>query len=304
MIQISICICTRNRQEGLKKLLESLENMKVTNNIKVKLIIVENDIENYSENTVKEFTSKSKFSVNYYLETNKGLAYARNRSVKEACDCDFCCFIDDDQVVASDWLVQLLKCQREFDADGVWGPNPPIFNDEVHPSIKRFYMPTLLKYGTIVKYAYTNCLLLRKEFLDKIEGPFDIRLNFTGGEDNYLTWLFTNNGGVIRYNPHAVAYEIIPKSREKIQYILKRKFRISNEGLFIETIKDNKFSKWNALPRLILRLCYGLLIVIPCLLFGKVNKLKGLLKISDALGGFYFILGRKNQFYKKTYQAG
>ena len=159
-------------------------------------------------------------------------------------------------------------------------------------------MPEIYDYGTIVKKAYTNCLLLRKKYLDRIDGPFDKRLNFTGGEDSYLTHLITHLGGIIRYNPDAIAYERIPDNRTTIKYVIKRTYRISNEGLFVKTLKDKKFSKLNALPRLIMRFCYGSLIVIPCFLFGKADRLKGLIKISDALGGFLFILGKKNQFYK------
>jgi len=298
MNNISICICTINRQEGLKKLLDSLESLQIPHNTDIRIIVVENDLKSYSENIVKEFYSKSKFNVNYYLETRKGLAFARNRSVKEAKGSDFCCFIDDDQVVDSEWLTELVRCQREFNSDGVWGPNPPIFNKNVPSYIKQFYNPDIYDYGTIVKTAHTNCLLLRKEFLDKVDGPFDLRLNFTGGEDSYLISIITNIGGVIRYNPYAIAYEIIPDNRATIRYALKRTYRISNVGLIVNSLQNKRFSKLKVLPRLILRFCYGLLIVFPYLIFGRTDKLKGLIKIIDAIGGFAFVFGKYNQFYK------
>lgn len=297
MIKISICICTRNRQEGLKKILDSLESMQTPDHTKIKIVIIENDIENYSENIVKRFSAKSKFNVCYYLENRKGLAFARNRSVKEAGDCDFCCFVDDDQVVAPDWLIELVECLREFDADGIWGPNPPIFNKKVPSYISQFHTPKLFDYGTIVTNAATNCLLLRKEYLDKIEGPFDVRLNFTGGEDILLTSQISKLGGIIRYNPNAIAYEIIPNNRTTIKYIAKRCYRNSNTAYFVQSLKDDNFNKFKFFLRLIMRLMLGLLIVIPFLFFGKSNALKGLIKICDAVGGFAFILGKQNQFY-------
>lgn len=298
LTDISICICTRNRQEGLKSLLKSLDEMQIPSGANIRIIVVENNSENFSEHIVKEFSEKSTIGISYFLETSQGLAFARNRSVKEAGNCDFCCFVDDDQIVKSDWLSELVKCQTEFNADGVSGQNPPIFSNKVLVSVEKFHMPVVYQYGTIVKSAYTNCLLLRKKYLDQIEGPFDLKLNFTGGEDSYLTGLITNNGGVIRYNPNAIAYEIIPKDRTTIKFVLKRTYRISNEGLFVMTLRDSKFSKWNALPRLIMRFSLGVLIVVPYFLFGNVNKLKGLIKISDAMGGFSFILGSKNKYYK------
>lgn len=298
MINIAICICTRNRPTGLKKLLDSLQNMQIPFDIYPKIIVIENDSEDYCRNIVTSFSLKSKLDIYYYLEENIGLAFARNRSVKEAGDCDFCCFVDDDQVVNPYWLVELCKCQKEFNSDGVWGPNPPIFSNNVPDFIKLFYMPDIYNYGTIVRTAHTNCLMLRKNCLNDIEGPFDLRLNFSGGEDSYLTSLFSKKGYVIRFNPNALAYEIISDDRATIKYILKRTYRISNAGLYVRSNKYNISDKMRVLATLILRFSYGCLIALPFYVFRKTNRLKGLIKIINALGGFAFILGKRNQFYK------
>lgn len=297
-MDISICICTRKRMEGLKRLLKSFEKMHVPPDVDVRIIIVENDEENYSESIVREFSDRSKFSVSYYLEPKQGLVIARNRSVAEAGDCDFCCFTDDDQVVSLNWLTELLKCQREFDADGVAGPTLPSFTKEVQVYIRSFHQPSTYPYGTIVKHAFTGCLILRKKYLDMLNGPFETRLNLSGGEDSYLTKQITKLGGTIRFNPEALAYEIIPENRATIKYIIKRKFRTSNTELLIRSISDKDFRKITALPRLIMRFCYGLLILIPFLIFGKADKLRGLIKIVNAIGGFAGIFGRQSQFYR------
>jgi len=201
MIKISICICTRNRPESLKKLLNSIENIKTPHGTNIKIIVVENDLKNYSERIIKELKAKSKFNISYYLESRQGISYARNRSIKEANDCDFCCFVDDDQMVDPNWLLELLKCQQEFDADGVYGSTPPIFNKEVPSYIKKYHTRPTYPYGSISNDAATGCLLLRKKFLDMIDGPFNIRLNFTGGEDIFLTSQINKLGGIICNNP-------------------------------------------------------------------------------------------------------
>ncbi len=298
MTTISICVCTRNRQDGLRMLLESILVMQIPPDTEIRLIVVENDLKRNSEDIVKEIGLRSRFKISYFLETEQGIAYARNRTVHEAGTCDFCCFVDDDQVVAYDWLVELLKCQKEFIADGVWGSNPPVFSKEVPPYIRQFHTPKPFRYGEIVKTAFTNCLMIRKEYLDKITGPFDVRLNFSGGEDRYLTFLISNSGGVIRCNQNAKAYEMIPDNRATIKFVVRRIYRISNAGLYVRTLENKNFSKWSALPRLLLRFSYGVLILFPFFLFGKEGKLKGLGKIVNAVGGFAFILGRRNEFYK------
>ncbi len=298
MINISICICTRNRQEGLNKLLHSIENLEMPPETNIRIIVVENDSRNLSEQIIREFSSKSKFTINYFLEPRQGIVFARNSSVAEAGECDFCCFTDDDQIVSPDWLIELLKCQNEFNADGVAGPTKPYFTKEVPAYIKNFHQPNTYQYGTIVDHAFTGCLLIRKKYLDMLDGPFEIRLNFSGGEDSYLTKQITSLGGIIRFNPDAIAYEIIPENRATVKYVIKRTFRTSNTELFFESIKDKNLKKIKVLPRLVIRFCYGLIIAIPYFLLGKEEKLNGLIKMANAIGGLFSILGRYNKFYK------
>lgn len=297
-LNITICICTRKRQEGLANLLKSFEAMTLPADVIVRTVVVENDTENFSEALVRSFAAESRIRTDYYLETKQGLVFARNRSVKEAGNCDFCCFTDDDETVCTGWLEELLKCQREFDADGVAGPTYPVFTRTLPGYISDFHQPETHPYGTIIESAYTGCLLLRKSFLDRIPGPFDERLNMTGGEDINLTYFISKLGGVIRFNPEARAYETFSRSRENVGYILKRTYRNSNTGLYARSLRGTQYYKIKNLPRLLLRLGNGLLTFIPLLIFGGSNKLKGLIKIVNATGGLHFMLGRQNKFYK------
>ena len=299
MKKIVICICTRRRPEGVTRLLKSIFKQNLLNlNLDIGIVVVENDIKPYSKKLVFELALESPFPLSYFWEMRQGLSFARNRTVKEAGDCDFCCFVDDDQEVAPDWILELIKCQSEFNADGVWGPNPPIFEQKVHPSIVQFHISKFNDYGTIVKRAFTNCLLLKKDYLDRFDGPFDLRLNFTGGEDRYLTYLISINGGIIRCNPNAKAYEIIPKSRTTINYVFRRMYKMSNTRFFVNSLEEPELSNWSLLPRLLLRFSYGALIFFPLICFGKANRLNGLTRIADALGGFAYIFGKKNNFYR------
>jgi len=298
MIKVSICICTRRRPEGLKNLLKSFNSMEIDPDLDVRIIIVENDNTNHSEEIVKQIAETSRLVFSYFLEPQQGLVFARNRSVREAGDCDFCCFTDDDEVVRPDWLTQLMKCHKEFNADGVAGPTYPVFTKELPEYIKSYHIPDIYKYGTVVESAFTGCLLLRKRFLDMIDGPFDKRLNFTGGEDINITYFISKLGGVIRYNPDAVAYESFSANRETAKYVIQRTYRNSNTGLYARSLRGIRHYRIKTLPRLIMRLFNGLLLALPCFILGGKNKLKGIIKIVNAIGGFHFILGRRNRFYQ------
>ena len=297
-MKVAVCICTRKRQEDLTKLLNSLSGLIVPPEINLRIIVVENDTVSFCEGLIKEISSGNKLRIEYFLEPRQGIVYARNRSVAEAGECDFCCFTDDDQVVSPGWLTELLRCQREFDSDGVAGPTRPVFTGKVPAWIQKFHQPEVFPYGTIVTKAFTGCLLLRKNYLDMIEGPFDIRFNFSGGEDAYLTEKISGLGAVIRYNPDAVAYENIPKDRQTINFVIKRVFRRSNSRMIINSIENKGKKPIRELPRLVLRFFYGLTIAIPCYIFSKENKLKGLIRITNAIGGFSFFFGKLSRFYK------
>jgi succinoglycan biosynthesis protein ExoM len=266
--------------------------------VELRLIIVENDSENFSESVVRKFSATSRFKITYHLETKQGIVYARNRSIAEAGSCDFCCFTDDDEIVAPDWIVQLIKCQIEFNADGVAGPTMPSFTKELPEYITSFHKPNNYAYGTAVNAAFTGNLMIRKKYLDMLDGPFEKRLNFSGGEDSYLTKQITKLGGVIRFNPGALAFETVPEARTTVRYILRRKFRTANTELIIRSINEENFTRIKALPRLVLRFINGLLLLIPYLIFGKADKLKGLVKMANAVGGFAFVFGKKSQFYR------
>ncbi|MCF8222342.1 MAG: glycosyltransferase [Bacteroidales bacterium] len=301
MDKIAICVCTRKRKAGIKKLLHSLEELEIPEDTSLDVVVVENDNIRRSESIINEFKDSGKLAVRYFLEPEPGLVNARNRSVKEAGDCDFCCFVDDDQVVDRMWISELLKCQKEFDADGVWGSNPPLFDKEVPSWIRKFHTPKVFGYGERTKTAFTNSLMIRKRWLDRIDGPFDQRLSFTGGEDRFLAYNITSRGGIIVCNQEARAYEVVPESRTAIDFVRKRSFRISNANVYVKTLENENYSKWKAFPRLILRLGNGLLLALPYYLTGGQNKLKGIIKISNAIGGLAFILfGSKNEFYKRN----
>jgi glycosyltransferase involved in cell wall biosynthesis len=295
---ISICICTRRRKEGLKKLLNSLNMLELPARSRINIVIVENDDSNYSESIVNDFRPDSRFNISYFLETRQGLVFARNRSVKESGNCDFICFTDDDQVIDKAWLVELIKCQREFDADGVAGVTKPLFSKSVPAWVEYFHKSDFHPYGTIVGSAFTGSLLLRKSSLSIIEGPFDPRLNYSGGEDSYLTGKISDNGGIIRFNPDAVAYEIIPEARTRIRFVIRRSFRRSNTRLYINSFDGKNPGAVIVFGKLTMRFFYGLILLFPYMIFSSKEKYRGLIKIVNAIGGYAFFLGKKSKFYK------
>lgn len=295
---VCVCICTRQRRKELIRLLDSIEKIILPVSVKLRVIIVENDTFSRVKNDIVQYSKNSRFPINYYLEKKQGISYARNRSVKEADNCDFCCFVDDDQIVKNDWLVELLKCQEEFSSDGVSGATPPIFEHEVPKYIASFHRDEPIGYGERVIQAATGCLMLKKEWLEKVDGPFDLRLNFTGGEDFYLTYQISAMGAVIRANHDAISYEIIPKDRSNLRYVIRRTIRVANTKLIVKSITHQNMRPFLTLAKSFGRLIIGILVLLPFYIFSKSKRLMGFFKISYSIGVFQFYFGKKNTFYK------
>lgn len=226
---ITICICTYNRNAGLLELLKSINKIKLPNNI---------DFSNINVVVVDNFKGKSKeiikqnhfdFNIDWYHETNKGLSFARNRSVDLAKDTKYCFFVDDDQILDHYCILELLKTAFNNNADLVYGSNPPIFKENPPMAIKVLFSPEFQSTEDYeISMAPTNCTLIKKSVLDKINGPFNLIFNLTGGEDSYLTRQIKLMGFKMFRCINAKAYEIIPENRSKIQWLTKRKFRCSN----------------------------------------------------------------------------
>lgn len=303
MNKITICICTRNRTKSLLKMLSSIKNAnykKLPINYKVDITIIENDTYPKSIKEIEEFQIGCDLRINYYLEKKQGICFARNRAINESINSDFILFVDDDQVIKENLLEQLIKCQQEFNADLVYGSNPPVFNKQVKPWIEKFHTPKFADYGTQLKCAPTNCLFIKTNCFLFNEAPFDLRLNQLGGEDILLTTQLTNEGRKLISNPMAIAYEIIPEKRTSLNYIVKRSFRNGNTSATINSILGwySKKEKWIYLSKTIMRLILGLIEIIPFLLFAKENKLKGLIRINFNRGVISGIRGAMVKFYK------
>ena len=300
MEQLCICVCTRNRPLSLKRLLLSIFDINTDNiNPHVTIIIVENEFKPKIKCLVKELQPISPFQIKYFLEPKLGISTARNRAIKESRRCDFIVFVDDDQRVKNDWLIELIKCQREFDADAVYGLTPPIFKMKVPEHIMNFFEKQEKPYGKELRCAATGCLLLKNSFLSENNLMFDERLNFLGGEDVYLTRKMVMYGAKLINNSRAIAYECIPQERASIKYIMKRSFRDS--VTYITVSKYLKVEKMVFIREMLLafiKIPSGLFILVPYYLFSIKNKLKGIIMVSRNIGVIYSLCGKTVSFYK------
>ena len=229
IVKIDICICTFKRPSMLTKLLDSLDNLKTTEQFIASIVIVDNDVNMSAKPVIDEFRSRMNISVRYICEPRQNIALARNRAVKLA-DGDLIAFIDDDEYAPADWLVNLFIALKRYQVDGVLGPVIGELPSDAPEWIRKgefFFQGKGIKSGTILNLHQTrtgNCLISRS-VLRTIPGPFDEAYGLTGGEDVMLFKQLIQQGYRFAWVAEAPVMETITRHRASASWLLRRAFR-------------------------------------------------------------------------------
>ena len=223
---ISVCICTYKRPELLALSLSKLETQETENLFNYSIFVVDNDSMQSARQTVKSFSERSKITIEYLVETEKNIALARNKAVKNSKG-SFIAFIDDDEFPQKDWLIRLYKAILKFGADGVLGPVKPFFTVEAPKWILkgRFCERESFKTGTILhkaKHTRTGNVLFRKEVFEEGCTLFNPIFGKTGGEDVDFFERVMQRGRIFVWCDEGAVFEVVPEERLTRAYFVKR----------------------------------------------------------------------------------
>ena len=248
MTVVAITALTYRRPNGLRALLDGIFGQVGLDDIDVRLILIDNDEAGTGRPVLEAWNPPSWLQVTYAIEPRRGIASARNRSVALAGDVDFLAFIDDDEVPDPKWLAALLAAQRMTGADVVHGPVVPRF-EHAPPSwavaARCFERPTFPHLAPL-HYAATNNALIRRASLPSCE-PFDTRYDLAGGEDTNLFERLHRGGAQLRWSADAVVVEVVPPSRVRPSWVLRRSYR---RGLTLSSVLiDLSPSPWRLARR-------------------------------------------------------
>jgi glycosyltransferase involved in cell wall biosynthesis len=125
---VSVCICTYNRSQSLRRTLNSFASQNDVNADTVELLIVNNNCTDDTDEVVEAF--RERLPIRKVTETQQGLAHARNRAVVEF-QGDVLLFTDDDVRLEATWLAAYGDAIRYFpDADYFGGRILPDWGEE------------------------------------------------------------------------------------------------------------------------------------------------------------------------------
>ncbi len=232
--------------------MESITNLVIPDNISLCVVVVENDSAANCQQHISDLNSMQQNIKFIYLhEPNLGIPIARNRACEAALEqqSDWIAFIDDDETMKPDWLVNISAAIDEYPAEVYYGPVDIIFDGDVPTNIKqpgRKSRPT----GTYLKKAATNNTLLDAHFLRKHRSNlyFDESMRFTGGSDTRFFYQVTDLGGKIRWVDNIPVSEHVDPHRMTLRWQIVRRYRC---GANATLIHQKRYGSLSALAKLL-----------------------------------------------------
>jgi glycosyltransferase involved in cell wall biosynthesis len=122
MLDFTVAIPTYNGAARLPQVLELLRQQTGTETIPWEAIVIDNNSNDNTAEVVREFQAnwRTDAPLRYCLETQQGLAFARQRAIEEAKGV-WVGFLDDDNLPAPDWVATAAQFGRDCPQAGAFG---------------------------------------------------------------------------------------------------------------------------------------------------------------------------------------
>lgn len=311
---------TRRRPDLFSRLLASLERMDIPQGVRVAFCFAENDAGLTIGGMVEDFAEKRGLPATAVLETRPGIPFGRNAVLDAALGqgADHLAFVDDDEEVATDWLVKLYDYHLETGADLTGGPDFPIEPTEPLTAAQRMCFNGLSArcqrmaesnqrlelqgHGHKAPTVVTSNWLAKLEFLRETGLRFDEGLGLSGGSDTAFFRALRQAGGQTAWTAEAKVYEHIPLSRLSAGYQFRRG-RDQSISSFRIRYGDKRGPKLIAKSAffVLAKTILGTLRLIAAPFNGGSSYVLALRAFGFAYGRILALLGHHSRHYKTTH---
>ncbi|MCR9253055.1 MAG: glycosyltransferase [bacterium] len=231
--QLSIVVCTYNRDQYIQKTLEHLRDQTIKKS-KYEVIIVNNNSTDNTNEIIESFLKgegENCSNFRYFIELNQGHSFSRNRGITES-NSPLINFIDDDAFVKPDFAEEIIKFFDETpDAKAIGGKIIPHYEGEKPKWMSKYLLPLVaaLDMGTKVtrfkgsKFPIGANMTFRSSVFEKY-GIFNVDLGrkgsgLEGGDEKDVFMRMKKNNEPIYYLPTAQVDHVIPEKRIQKDYI-------------------------------------------------------------------------------------
>jgi GT2 family glycosyltransferase len=207
--EASVIICTRDRAASLSRTLESFKNASTGWTMKWELVVVNNGSRDATLELLTQALKERWAPLRVLEEPSAGVSRAKNRGAAEARG-SVLAFTDDDCLVTSSWLPEILRPFHEDPDVGVVGGRSELADDRLFPHcVRTSRVPMTYRWPTEPDFAAGNNLAIRANALRRV-GGFDTRLGpgtkVHSAEDNELIYRLLRAGYSARFTPEALLY--------------------------------------------------------------------------------------------------
>lgn len=282
---IDLVICTYNNALLLSRTLQSLISQKVSANIEWSIWVINNNCTDQTAEVVSHFAAISPVPLKMVVETQQGLTAARHCGVLNT-TAEWIAFIDDDCLLAEDWVEQAMAFTSKHPACGAFGGHIILHWEEPPPlyALKFPYAYAGKYHGESPKrrpwVAGAGMVLRRKALVDSgwVEKQFlaDRTGNrlVSGGDMEIGMRIATKYE--VWYNPACKLQHIIPPkrtSKDYLQRILKGLGASRHNVMALSW--SGRYTTW---------LMYSLGISMGLLILCTFNALKDVVKVRTSAG--------------------
>lgn len=306
---VCLTCCTCKRPKMLEKSLNSIKELIIPQNIRVEILVVDNDSEKSAEKTVEKIKQELNIPIHYKIEIERGISNARNKALEEVLElgASHILFFDDDEILDRNCLIEHINLyQNNKDTVISTGPTINKFIDKLPSYITKhlvFKQKTSKRTGQIIDHSACGNVFFPVSLIKDYNLRFSNEYVFMGGEDGDFFKKASALGFTIVWNNKAIIYEMVSKSRGNINWILKKCYYNGYAGtmLKIKNEKDN-IKKFFIMSRQICVLIINSIILIPSIIFGLTNFLNILGIIIRTKGKIDAIIKTKPiDFYRNIY---
>jgi glycosyltransferase involved in cell wall biosynthesis len=305
-VRTAICALTYLRPEGLRRLLDGLDQLDPVPPGELVVFIVDNDPAGSARVVVDQHDGR--LETVYVHEATRGISAARNAGVDAArtWQADVLCFIDDDEWPEPSWLNELVSTHLETSADVVTGPVLPVFVEPPPAWVidGGFFERPRHGHNEQIPYATTSSVLISLDCLSHVETPFDPAFGLSGGEDTHLFAQLREAGNRIVWCDRATVYEAIPPSKVTERWLLRREYRRGQTLSLSLRARDRRPS------RLVRRVGNGIVQILTGsfraavgAVRGKAHWFNGVTQVAFGCGMLTGLTGRRYQEYTTTHGA-